>query len=226
MLKIGEKTLLDRQVNIYRVNGINKIFVVRGYKGETINYDSLRYFDNSNYEHNNVLNSLFCAEEELNGEVIVAYSDILFESVVVSRLLQSKADISIVVNIDWRSYYIGRKDHPIEEAEKVVFSDHYDVVKIGKVLKETNDRCGEFIGMMKLSPRGSQIFKRHFHRARELFWDSPYHQAKTFQKAYITDMIQDMVDLGVPINCVLIEGGSREIDTVEDYEKALKDYAR
>jgi hypothetical protein len=34
-----------------------------------------------------------------------------------------------------------------------------------------------------------------------------------------------MVDLGVPVHCVIIERGWKEIDTVEDYEKALKDFA-
>ena len=35
------------------------------------------------------------------------------------RLLDSDHDISVVVDIDWRGYYVGRKDHPIEEAENV-----------------------------------------------------------------------------------------------------------
>jgi len=73
---------------------------------------------------------------------------------------------------------------------------------------------------VKFSPRGAEKFKRHFHLAKQLFWDRPFQRAETFQKAYITDMIQEMVDLGVPIHCVIIERGWKEIDTVEDYEKA------
>ena len=33
-----------------------------------------------------------------------------------------------------------------------------------------------------------------------------------------------MSDLGVLIHCVIIERGWKEIDTVEDYEKALNDF--
>ena len=142
----------------------------------------------------------------------------------VKRLLESEADISIVVDIDWRGYYVGRKDHPIEEAENVIFDANNEVVNIGKILTDKNDVYGEFIGMMKFSPRGAECFKRHFHRAKELYWDRPFQRAETFQQAYITDMIQDMVDLGVPIHCVIIERGWKEIDTVEDYEKALKEF--
>ena len=224
MLKFGNYTLLEMQTNIHRELGINDISVVRGYKKEKINYEGLNYYDNMDFKNNNILNSLFYADEKIFGNVIVSYSDILFDSHVVKRLLESDADISIVVDIDWRGYYVDRKDHPIEEAEKVIFDANNRVIRIGKVLTNQDDVYGEFIGMMKLSPHGAEIIKLHFNRAKKIFWDQPFQRSKTFQKAYITDLIQDMVDLGVNIHCVIIEKGWKEIDTVEDYEKALIEF--
>ena len=49
---------------------------------------------------------------------------------------------------------------------------------------------------------------------------------KIFQKAYLTDMIQELVDIGIKVHCVIIERGWKEIDTVEDYKKALIDFKR
>ena len=224
MLKFGDKTLLQRQLDVLRRCGINDISVVRGFKKEKINYNGLKYFENTDYQNNNILNSLFYAEEAIHGNVIINYSDILFDENVINRLLDSSADISIVVDIDWRGYYVGREDHPVDEAEKVIFNANNEVIKIGKVLTNKEDVYGEFIGMIKLSPRGSEIFKLHFRRAKKIFWDKPYQRAETFQKAYITDFIQDMVDMGVSIHCVIIERGWKEIDTVEDYEKALLEF--
>ena len=224
MLDFGGKTLLQRQIEAYESCGLNKISVIRGFKKEKINYPEIDYFENKNFKDNNILNSLFYAEKALNGHVIVAYSDILFEKEVVERLLKSEHDISIIVDIDWRGYYVNRKEHPINEAENVIFDANNNVVEIGKINTERHDVHGEFIGMMKFSPRGSEIFKKHFHRAKELYWNKPFQRAKLFQKAYLTDIIQDMSDLGVPIHCVIIERGWKEIDTVEDYEKALKDF--
>ena len=224
MLMFGEKTLLERQLEVYKDCGIKDISVVRGFKKEKINYKGLNYYDNTDYDNNNILNSLFYAEEAISGNVVISYSDILFDTSVVSRLLESNADISIVVDIDWRGYYIGRQDHPVEEAEKVIFDANNEVLKIGKVITSKNDVYGEFIGMLKLSPRGSEIVKLHFNRAKKIFWDKPFQRSQTFQKAYITDLIQDMVDMGVSIHCVIIERGWKEIDTVEDYEKALVEF--
>ena len=224
MLDFGGKTLLQRQIEAYASCGLNKISVIRGFKKEKINYPEIDYFENKNFKDNNILNSLFYAEKALNGHVIVAYSDILFEKEVVERLLKSEHDISIVVDIDWRGYYVNRKEHPIEEAENVIFDANNKILEIGKIHTNKHDVHGEFIGMMKFSPRGSEIFKKQFHRAKELYWNKPFQRAKFFQKAYLTDMIQDMADMGVPIHCVIIERGWKEIDTVEDYEKALKEF--
>ena len=224
MLDFGGKTLLKRQLEAYRSCGLDSIALVRGYKKEKITYKNIRYYENLDYERNNILNSLFFAEDEIHGHVVVSYSDILFEPHVVQRLLETDHDISIVVDIEWQDYYVGRKQHPVTEAEKVIFDADNNVIRIGKILTDKHDVHGEFIGMMKFTPRGADIFKRHFHRAKNFYSGKEFQRAETFEKAYLTDMIQEMVDLGVPIHCVIIERGWKEIDTVEDYEKAIEEF--
>ena len=224
MLDFGGKTLLERQILAYRKCGIDNINLVRGYKKNKINYKDLIYFDNKDYENNNILNSIFYGEKVINGNIIIAYSDILFESTVVQRLLDSDHDISVVVDIDWRGYYVGRKDHPVTEAENVIFNSNNEVVKIGKISADKQEVHGEFIGMMKLTSKGAEIFKQNFHRVKKIYWNKPFQRAKIFQKAYLTDLIQELVDIGIKVHCVIIERGWKEIDTVEDYQKALKEF--
>ncbi len=221
MLDFGGQTLLQRQLDAYKKNEINDISIIRGYKKEKINYKGIQYFENTDYKNNNILNSIFYAEKIINGNIIISYSDILFESSVVDRLQKSDHDISVVVDIDWRGYYVGRKDHPISEAENVIFNSNNEVEKIGKINTGNEEVHGEFIGMIKLTSRGTEIFKHHFHRLKKIYWNKPFQRAKIFQKAYLTDFIQELVDIGIKIHCVIIESGWKEIDTVEDYQKAL-----
>ena len=221
MLDFGGMTLLQRQLESYKKNSIQNISVVRGYKKEKINYKGIKYFENTDFRNNNILNSIFYAENFINGNIIISYSDILFDSTVVKRALQSNHDISVVVDIDWRGYYVGRKDHPVSEAENVIFNSNNEVEKIGKINTGNEEVHGEFIGMIKLSNRGTEIFKEHFHRLKKIYWNKPFQRAKIFQKAYLTDFIQELVDIGVKVHCVIIESGWKEIDTVEDYKKAL-----
>ena len=65
MLQFGDKTQLQRQLEAYHACGITNISVVREYKQEKINYEGLRYYENTDYENNNVLNSLIYAEEAI-----------------------------------------------------------------------------------------------------------------------------------------------------------------
>ena len=226
MLDFGGKTLLQRQLSSYKDNGIEDISLIRGYKKNKIKYKGIKYFDNNDYKDNNILNSIFYGEEVINGNIIISYSDILFEPFVVKRALESDHDISVIVDIDWRDYYIDRKDHPLSEAENVIFNSNNEVVKIGKIASDKEEVHGEFIGMIKLNHRGCEIFKQNFHRVKKHFWNKPFQRAKIFQKAYLTDMIQELVDIGIKVHCVIIERGWKEIDTVEDYRKALIDFKR
>ena len=221
MLDFGGKTLLQRQIDSYKKNGIKDISLIKGYKKEKINYKGIKYFENPDYRNNNILNSIFYGEEVINGNIIISYSDILFDPMVVKRALETDHDISVVVDIDWRGYYVGRKDHPISEAENVIFNSNNQVIKIGKINTGNEDIHGEFIGMIKLSGRGTEIFKENFHRLKKIYWNKPFQRAKIFQKAYLTDFIQELVDIGIKVHCVIIESGWKEIDTVEDYQKAL-----
>ena len=94
----------------------------------------------------------------------------------------------------------------------------------GKIVTEKQEVHGEFIGMMKLTHSGAEIFKQNFHRVKKLYWNKPFQRAKIFQQAYLTDMIQELVDIGIKVHCVIIERGWKEIDTVEDYQKALQEF--
>jgi len=226
MLDFGGKTLLQKQLLSYKKNGVDDISLIRGYKKNKINYKGIRYFDNDDYKDNNILNSIFYGEEAINGNIIISYSDILFEPFIVKRAMESDHDISVIVDVDWRDYYINRKDHPLSEAENVIFNSNNEVVKIGKIASEKEEVHGEFIGMIKLNHRGCETLRQNFHRVKKIYWNKPFQRAKIFQKAYLTDMIQELVDIGIKVHCVIIERGWKEIDTVEDYKKALIDFKR
>ncbi len=225
-IRLNGKTLLQIQLETLRKCGISDIVIVRGYEGQKIKYPRVRYIWNHDFERNNILGSLMSASDELEGDVVISYSDIWYEESVLKKLLRSTKDIVIGVDIDWKDYYEGRKEHPIEEAENVIFDSDNRVVKIGKIGASGVEVHGEFIGMIKLTARGCAIFKEHYRRAQQLSGIKPFQRAKEFYKAYLTDLLQDMADLGVPIYCEIIGSKWKEIDTIEDLQKAEKALAQ
>jgi hypothetical protein len=63
--------------------------------------------------------------------------------------------------------------------------------------------------------------RKFYHRRREEFAGKPYREAKTFEKAYLIHLLQDMIEHGEQMAHVDTPGGYIEIDTQEDF-----DYAR
>ena len=229
MLKINGKPIIQSTMDLFRGNGINDISIIRGYKKEKINYPNVTYFENTDFLNNNILHSLMFARAKLEeaiktGEdVVMTYSDIWYNDSVVKALLESKEAIASIVDIDWEGYYSGRTDHPIEEAENVLMDDNKKMLKIGKHIfthDTPKDKQGEFIGLWKFTPEGTKIFLKHFDRLNStLKMTDPYQNTKEWQKSYITDIFQEMIDKGEKLYCVLIKKNWAEFDTVQDFER-------
>ncbi len=229
MLKIHEKPILQNTIDLFRNNGINDISVIKGYKKEKINLPNITYFENKDFWNNNILHSLMCARQKLEEavkteeDVVMTYSDIWYNDSVVKALLKSKDAIASIVDTDWHGYYEDRTDHPIEEAENVIMDDDKRMLKIGKHIfthDTPKDKQGEFIGLWKLTSEGTKIFLKHFDRLNSsLKLTDPYQNTKEWQKSYMTDILQEMIDKGEKLYCVLIKKNWAEFDTVQDFKR-------
>lgn len=218
-LPINGLSIFDRQLRAFRAAGIEDISVVVGHSASFFGaYPDVKKYVNEDYRENNILMSLMSASAELESDVIVCYSDIIFGENLPRELLPLKADFTAVTDLDWRENYVGRSDHPESQAENVVVFDGM-VRAIGKHLN-ADQSTGEFIGMFALSQDGCEIWKRTFKEVQVEFDRGPFHQAMTFKNAYLTDMIQELVDRGFPIKSHSIRGGWMEIDTAQDYAAA------
>lgn len=225
LLDVGGRTILQRQLDVLRQCGIDDISIVRGYQGGLINYPNVKYYENTDYENNNILGSLFYAASEMDDEFVFSYSDIIYGESTVERLLQSKADISLVVDTDWMPRYEGRLLHPIDEAELVKGKGNR-IIKIGKRICVPDKSYGEFIGLAKFSKSGAEILKSNYRRAAIKYRGKAFQQAALFENAYLTDMMQELIDRGYTIQGVGITRGWIEIDTPEDLERAQESWTK
>ena len=223
LMTIEDNTLLEIQINTLHACGIEDISVVRGYQGDKIDVPGLKYYENPDYADTNILHSVFCAHEELNGEVLIVYSDILYEQQVVKRLMESSQDIRVGVMVNWQESVRQRDKVALEELEMAYFDSENFIREIGKHLTKEYETQGQFIGMVKCSQLGTEVLKKNYDRVKKHYSGKSFWHADVFEKALLTDLFQEMTDLGVPLNCVIIERGWMEIDTPEDYERALTD---
>jgi len=222
MLKLFNETILERQIKIFRNYNINDITIVTGYRSEVIDISNVNYVKNENYATTNINESLFCALEPSNGPVLVTYSDIVFEQKIIQQMLEITDGIRLAVDLDWKKHYQNRTMHTLSEAENVLV-ENGRILQIRKNIPKSsqNQQIGEFLGIMTLSSEHVKILLDRYSYLKNNHIGT-FHSSSSLHMAYLTDMLQEMIDFGVRINPVFAEGRWFEIDTLEDIKNAEK----
>lgn len=218
--EVEGRRLLDWTVDAFHQNGVDRIAFIGGYRIECVRqaYPDFIFRHNTDWPDNNILASLFYAEDLMDEPFLCCYSDILFTPKIVEDVMSSDADIALGVDSDWLVRYEHRTEHPSDDAEKVTVRNGV-VTQVHREITES-DAHGEFIGLAKFSAAGADALKTHYHRRREEFAGRPFREAKIFEKAYFIHLLQDMIESGQRMVHVDTPGGYIEVDTQQDFEYA------
>ena len=220
MITIFGKTLIERQIEIFHNCGINDITIITGHNSEVIKYPNVDYIKNPNYATTNMNESLFCAREKFDDSILVSYADIIFEQQIIEQILKFRQDIGVAINLDWKKNYENRTMHTLSEAENVLI-ENSNVVQLRKNITEclSNQKIGEFLGIMKLSKKGAAYILEKYLKLKNNH-NGVFHNSSSFQKSYLTDMLQEIVDSKAIVYPIVTKGLWMEIDTAEDLKRA------
>lgn len=220
--EVGGRRILDHALAAFRANGIDRIAFIGGYQIDKVRqaYPHFTFRHNHQWEQNNILASLFFAQDLMADGFICSYSDILYTSKVIERALASQHDISLVVDTAWADRYTERTEHPPDDAEKVTVQNGV-VTKVHREIPPA-EAYGEYIGVAKFSPAGAARLCEHYQQCRAQFAGKPFREAKLFEKAYLIQLLQQMIEAGQPMAHVDTPGEYIEIDTQQDFEYARK----
>lgn len=214
MVEIEHQSLLDRHLAVLRSKNIAPIVVIGGYLSETLAGKEVSLKLNPRYAETNMVWTLFCAEEELEGGAIIAYGDIVYSKANLEKLLACNADIAITVDLEWEAYWRARNEDPLLDAETLRMDADKNIIELGKKPQSLTEIEAQYMGLIKLSARGADIFKECFHQARR----GGGIAGKPVEKAYMTDLIQAVIDSGNKVQAVPVQGEWIEVDSVSDLE--------
>lgn len=196
------------------------VVFISGYRSDVVRaaYPDLQFVENAGWESNNILLSLLCAREHLAEGFVSTYADIVYRPEAVADLVASPHDLSLVCDTDWRRRYKNRTQHPETDAEKVRAA--------GGVIEQISRRIpseeatGEFIGVLRATRAGARSFLEAFDEAQRQYAGGLFRDGRTFEKAYLIDLLAFMLERGVAMHEVPTHGGYMEIDTLEDHASA------
>ena len=222
LIKINNNSIIGTQLELF--NKSDDIVIITGPNADKFNFKNVTYINDTNHKKHDVLGSLMVAKSHMNNEIVTTYSDIIFDEKILNSIMEFKGDIGIAVELNWEKRYINRDQHPKSEADNVIIQNG-EIVKIRKNISESKDDqiIGEFIGLMKLSKEGAKIFKNKYSELEKTH-EGKFHNAPSLERAYLTDMLQELINSGLKISPIIINGNWCEIDTPQDIEIAKKKF--
>ena len=211
LLKVGERTLLQRTVDGLIAAGINEFVVVTGYRASMIRdfltetYPSLtiHFIDNVDYEHNNNIFSLGLTRPYTDGhDFLLMDSDILCDTAAIIEVMDAEGS-ALALN----RHELG------EEEMKIVADTHGRIIEISKTCSPA-DAAGESVGIEKICADYSSALFRELQqmiedeRLIDIFYERAFErlipQGHTFRIVDTTHFF------------------SIELDTPEDFENAKR----
>lgn len=212
LVEVNGVSLLDRQLAVLAAESIRPIVLIGGYRAEMLKRPGVELRINPQYAETNMVWTLFCAETDIEGDVILAYGDIVYSREVLRALLNSKNDIAVAIDLDWEAYWRARNENPLDDAETLKLAADGRIIEVGQKPKSLVEIQGQYMGLMKFSANGCAQLKKTFHNAVS----AKNLRGKRVEKAYMTDLLQAVIDSGYPVHSVPVHGGWVEVDTTGD----------
>ena len=219
LLKVGERTLLQRSMDALIKAGIREFVIVTGYLHEQIE-DFVRktyqdsfplregrggsfcFIHNKDFETTNNIYSLWLARPEAEGqEVLLLDSDLLYDGQIVERVLADKHE-NVLTLI---RHELG------EEEMKVVIDEKGAITEISKTCDPAS-AAGESLGIERMG----KAYTTALYKELDTMMNEEHLENKFYELAFLR-----LIQKGVTFSVLdVTDLFSCELDTVEDFENA------
>ena len=155
----------------------------------------------------------------MDGGFLFSYSDIVFRPEVVRTALETEGDYALVIDRRWAEAYVGRVNHPVEEGEVARVEDGR-VTLVGKKTMPRRRSDRRVHRARALQRRRGRAHARALSRAPRRARGQAVRSRAALRGRLPDRLFNDLIESGEVMRPAFIDGGWREIDTVEDLERA------
>ena len=217
MVELHGKPLLMHQVDILRAAGLTNITAIGGYLKDQLYSAVDKVLVNEKFATTNMVESLMCASKILHKGCVISYGDIVYSKSILEALLVEGSDIAVVVDDNWLDYWKARSDNPLLDAETLRMGKNGDLIEIGAKPASLRSIESQYIGLIKVNAIGGRKVVETYKRCSK----NGLMNGKPIQTAYMTDLIQQMIDDGIKIKALRTTGLWIEIDTTDDLKSEI-----
>lgn len=226
MVEVNGKSIIERQLEVMYNCGIKQedITIVAGYCGDVLKSSlketKINVIINEDYETTNMVYSLMCAANLMKNQedILISYGDIIYNKSVLNAILHVQDDAAVIVDDGWYSYWSDRCENPLDDAETLMFDEDDYLVEIGQKTTELSKVQSQYIGLMRFRNDGLKAMLNLADEAKKRSSQgiALWRTERTYQKMYMTDLLQGLIDEGNCLKAVHINRGWFEIDNIDD----------
>jgi choline kinase len=211
MVELAGRTLLAHQRAALAAAGVDDVHLVLGHGADLVrghpDSDGLVVWRNPAYATTNMVATLLHATGPLDGttDLIVCYGDIVYEPRLVRAIIEVRADIAVAVDLGWRAYWEARMEDPLDDAETLRMGDDGRLLELGARPKNLEDIEAQYLGLFRVRAASVPDFRA---AAARLVAADP--------GAFMTTLLQQVIDRGWDVRAAGITNGWLEIDRPSD----------
>lgn len=218
-LKIEGSSLIEKLLKQLKEIGLKDISIVTGYKSKEFKFKKINYFYNKEYKSTNMVYSLMKAKKKFNDEILVIYSDIIVTSEILKKMknIRNKSDLCVAVDQNWKKYWSKRFKKNNLDLESLKVDRHRNIIEIGKTVFSRKKIDGRFIGVIRIPKCINKIIMKLWQKTpdkKKLNWGI---SGRSLNKAYMTDLINKLINLNVKCRAIMFQNGWYEFDNKKDY---------
>ena len=222
MLDLHGEPLLRRLTRSFNAAGIRDITVVCGYQADAVDLPKIRKVTNEAYEASGEIESLACALDRVTDSCVISYGDIVFRDFIPDLLMDSEADIALIVDAASPEM---RRATPKHTADLVTcsrpYSDDVFLDEAPITLRHMDPELspesahGEWIGLAKVSGAGA----RHIHEEV-----AAMRTDGTATQAGLPDLFNRLAARNVAVEVIYVVGHWMDINDAFDLARARNDF--
>jgi len=215
---VGGKALVQWQIEVLEACGIADITIATGFSQEALAIYGSRRVWNESYQTTNMVYSLYrCIEHVTSGPLLITYGDVLVDPRSIRLLVESNADFAILSDANFLSYWSERNSDPISDLETFELFEEEYVLTLGGSPNNLNEIQGQYMGLTYVSKLGFEILKKLLKSA----CSGKTLNNRALSNAYMTDLLQELINSGLRVKSVPNELYWIEIDTARDLEDTV-----
>lgn len=209
MLNLRGKPVLTWHTEAFNKLGIKKIGVVRGYQKAAVNLSNLDYFDNDDFESTGELFSLYQARAFLEGDLVIAYGDVIYDHTILQNLLNDRRAIRMAADAAFR---LRERD---DDAPDLIRSSGEDsfveggrgakLERIGRGVT-VDTASGDWVGLLALNDEGTAKLADRLDKLAAA-------NDELLRSGSLVDLLNLMVEEGQEVGVVHTFGHWRDLDT-------------